>query len=112
MTFRFFRIYQVVECWCSGISRTSLQKLKFYLVGRMAYFLSIQCFLLGYNVICLYIPYLFQPDLPLWHERILELHEEILDLNQREAHLEHDFEDLPLEIFTSSSEVEKDSAPD
>jgi len=81
-----------------------------YFVGCLAYFFWNRCFL--YDIIALISPHLFHPDLLPEYEQRLELREELLDLNLREALLERELENLPMDIMTSSSEVETDSVPD
>jgi len=54
-------------------------------------------FLLGYDIISLISPHLFQPDLPPEYEQLLELHEELLNLDLCKALLERELENLPMD---------------
>jgi len=56
-------------------------------------------------------PRLFQPTLVPEHKRLLELREELLDLQNREAVLELELENMPTDIISSSSEADSDSEP-
>jgi len=63
---------------------------------------------LGYRAMSLVAPRIFQPTLLPAHERLLELREELLDLQNRETVLELELENMPVDIHLSSSEADSD----
>jgi len=99
-----------LEPCCTMVFQYFLKLWHLYLVGCLAFW--IRCFLLGYDIISIISPHFFQPDLPPDFEQLLELREELLDLDLREALQECELELLPMEITTSSSEFEPNSALD
>jgi len=56
-------------------------------------------------------PRLVQPALPPEYEWLLEIREEFLDLQNREALLAIELENMPMNVISSSSEADSDSAP-
>jgi len=73
----------------------------------------IGCYLLVYNIVHFWDPYLLPTPLPPDYERLLELREEVLDMDCRQRQLEAELATMPEEPFDSDppgSEVSSTSS--
>jgi len=79
-----------------------------YLVIDLHHHYCTKCYLLRYEVVFFYAPYLVQPALPSDYEHLLELQEEVLDLKHLANHLECKLMVMPID--PSDSETDSPSS--